>query len=418
MGDPSRTLVVSPLRSHPVAGGAVSRLHHLVETLAAWGHQVEYAYVPMLSGPATPAMAAYWGDRLHVVPGCLPEAMAQVPVGSGLRARWRHQIRYRAAWAESGLRRCLVGRWDAWYTAETARFLRDLQRRRRFDSVVVQYAIFSKAFLPFGDSCLRLLDTIDVYAGRAELMGRFGLPSKWSSTPEEEGRQLDRADIILAITGEDAGSFARRTRRPIRVVGHLAPPWTGFREPPEDPCLVFVGSDNAMNRQAARLLVEKIFPRIRARLPQTRLMVAGDVCRGLAPTEQCTLLGPVADLGSIYAKSTLAVLPLQVGTGLAIKCVEALGHGVPVVASRIAARGLLHPATPALTIADDETAMVEAAVQVLQTPHRWPALAQEAQRFAGAYRQQALTGLRSCFEPASPVPRPENWPAGELTWVN
>ena len=50
--------------------------------------------------------------------------------------------------------------------------------------------------------------------------------------------------------------------------------------------------------------------------------------------------GFVSDLDTVYAATDVVVVPLRLGAGTRIKLLEAFAHGVPVVASRVAAAGL------------------------------------------------------------------------------
>lgn len=51
------------------------------------------------------------------------------------------------------------------------------------------------------------------------------------------------------------------------------------------------------------------------------------------------VLGFVADLGAEYARTALAVVPVNSGGGTQIKLIEALANGTPTVASRFAFDG-------------------------------------------------------------------------------
>lgn len=95
------------------------------------------------------------------------------------------------------------------------------------------------------------------------------------------------------------------------------------------------------NAVALSVLIDDVLPRLRAVLgaDTPALLVAGRGSDGLPPQDGVELRGEVDDLASFYAEVGAVVVPrLGVSTGISVKVVEALEHGVSVVAPRAVAR--------------------------------------------------------------------------------
>lgn len=128
------------------------------------------------------------------------------------------------------------------------------------------------------------------------------------------------------------------------------------------------------NVDGLRWVATEVLPRVRSSLPWTRLLVTG----GQPPPEVAGLAGPslsflghVPDLVSVYAAVRVAVVPMRFGSGVKIKTVEALLHGVPVVATSVGAEGIEVGGEPAIVIADDAEAFAEAVVTLLCDRAAW-----------------------------------------------
>ena len=117
------------------------------------------------------------------------------------------------------------------------------------------------------------------------------------------------------------------------------------RELERDACtLLFVGNyEYAPNQDAARILVERVLPRVRQAVPDARLHLVGANPPGwlrALESDRVEVSGRVPDVAPYLARATVFVCPLRIGAGLKNKVLEALAMGIPVVATPLSVDGI------------------------------------------------------------------------------
>jgi glycosyltransferase involved in cell wall biosynthesis len=166
--------------------------------------------------------------------------------------------------------------------------------------------------------------------------------------------------------------------------------------PAEGP-VGFIGNYSlAPNLDAARFLVEQVFPLIERRRPGTRLALAGagmpiDIRSRFEKVIGVQVLGRVEDSVTFIQSCRVMALPILVRGGIPLKLVEALACGRPVVATRQLVQGLrLREGLDVLIGADAET-LAGAVCQVLDSPSFARSLAQNGRRrFEEEFSFQAM----------------------------
>ena len=145
--------------------------------------------------------------------------------------------------------------------------------------------------------------------------------------------------------------------------------------------ILFLGSlDWRPNQDALELLLDRIFPAVRAAEPRARLDIVGrspsdSLARRASEMDGVTLHANVADVRPYLARSGVMAVPLRIGGGSRLKILEALASGLPVVSTTVGAEGLCLRNGEELVLADDPAAFTAALLDALHEPSRAQELA-------------------------------------------
>jgi glycosyltransferase involved in cell wall biosynthesis len=332
-----RTVVATPY-TPTLDSGARRRTHAVLTALAALG-PVDVVYQETGGEPA-PAYRADPAIRLHPVRGSrgLRRALAYV------RARLAGVPRgfAKGIWPELADRVRQLDDGSCRVVADgpiAAAALRSLAARR---PVVYNAHNLESAFRPaLGDPDM----------GSARALRRF---ERTLLRESAESWLVSRADVTGAARIAP-GSALRLVPNAVDVRAIRPVPPTGART------ALFVGDFSyEPNRRALRFLVREVAPALAARDADVRIVVAG---RGSETFDSrhplVELCGFVPDLRPLYEAAGCVVVPLREGGGSPLKFVEALAHGLPVVATPHAAAGLdaLDPDTDFLLVSPTGSAV-------------------------------------------------------------
>lgn len=144
--------------------------------------------------------------------------------------------------------------------------------------------------------------------------------------------------------------------------------------------IVFVGNMRTLQNQDAVLtFVHEIFPRILAKLPNSKFYIVGDQ----PPTEILELAsenifvtGFVDDLASTIKDAAVAVAPVRVAAGIQNKVLVAMGCGLPVVLTSLISKAIPELEDDENCIIRDEAATIaDSCIRLMRHPKERNAIA-------------------------------------------
>lgn len=169
--------------------------------------------------------------------------------------------------------------------------------------------------------------------------------------------------------------------------------------------LVFTGNMNyPPNIETAEYIVQRILPELRKVLPDTKILLAGSSphkrVKQLADDLNVEVSGWVDDIREAYASAELFFAPMQIGTGLQNKLLEAMAMEIPSITSELANRSL--KATPGehLIVGETTADYVEAIVALLNDAQKRHTLGKAGRKFVETHFswQQSVRKLEMLME--------------------
>jgi len=203
---------------------------------------------------------------------------------------------------------------------------------------------------------------------------RLALRGLARSLRHYEAREMNRLDAIVPISDGDAADFrSLGVTVPMYVVPCGVPVPENRSDDSRAGTVGFIGSlDFLPNQDAARWILDELWPRIAAAAPDATLSIAGSSPPSWlamhARERGIELKSNVPDAAAFVRSQSVFIAPLFAGGGMRIKVVEAMALGKAVVATTIGAGGIAIRPGVDIVIADDADAFASAVVRLLRDP--------------------------------------------------
>lgn len=332
-------LLVFPHNPSPVSSGAHRRIKGFNEALRELGFGVTFFGLEQFSDtPWTPEAARRleqeFSVRAKFAPRNTDDDLYSQRIGNFSAERGVH--------------------WESFAPPGMRRSLKESFEQDSYESIVVTYTYWCQLLDdPVFSGATRLLESQDLVTlnrfrrnhlerGLQQLASdpqyiatitdeRFFDLVPTSASPDEFA-QCRSADSIVAIAPEEATLFTRGVPGvPVAYIPGGPPVATGLHNTYAGQPLFTVGP-NIFNLQGLLYLATRVLPELKRRSPTLECQIVGQKSATFGTLEGCRMLGYVADLRPLYEQAPFALCPLLSGTGMQMKIVEAMAHGVPVIA--------------------------------------------------------------------------------------
>lgn len=187
--------------------------------------------------------------------------------------------------------------------------------------------------------------------GTGDLFSRLKFSYLAPLSRKLESEYFRKADMLLTTSPVEADRAAvviGSAGTPVRILPNVVDmaDYPDSGGPPEETAAVFIGNyDWQPNREAARVLVDSIWPRVSSQIPEARLWLVGknppSWLKELDRRNGIDVLGFVPDVRPFLQKAAVVVTPLLQGGGIKLKVLEAFASRKAVVATPKAAEGIV-----------------------------------------------------------------------------
>lgn len=213
---------------------------------------------------------------------------------------------------------------------------------------------------------------------------------------KEEQRLYSSMDGIISITSIDEKIFNTEFDPKQTITIPYTQPEVKAKNTYTSADIFHLGSMNwEPNIEAVRVLTSEIFPKIRESLPTVSLKIAGshmNIKEFDDPHNGIKAIGFIEDLETWYQTEGIFVSPIQSGSGVRIKILEAMNHGIPVITTKAGALGISEEGQ--MIIADSNEEIIEKAIALASDKSLRRELGHKAAQFIRDHYSVAQTSNR------------------------
>jgi glycosyltransferase involved in cell wall biosynthesis len=150
----------------------------------------------------------------------------------------------------------------------------------------------------------------------------------------------------------------------------------------KDYDILFIGYDNVDNREGLEWFFKKVYPLLNADL---KIIIIGKIARYAPGLRNVKKIEYLPEVGEIYSKSKISINPLQKGTGMKVKVIESIAHGIPIINTSKGLCGISPEILSQFIIANDPQGFAGEIDHLLNDANWYQEKCNEAKKTFGTY---------------------------------
>ncbi|WP_264537013.1 glycosyltransferase [Flavobacterium sp. N1736] len=211
-------------------------------------------------------------------------------------------------------------------------------KNTEYDIILISYVYWSSLLdnVTKGSNTKWIVDTHDFLTSQFQTNKKFALDRYF----KREINLMKKFDNVWVISNEENYLFSQFINNPVSLITHGLPNNIETSSKTEKTIdVVYVASENFHNIKAANWFFKEVYPLLS---PDIKITVVGKIGNHIPKFENVENLILVKDLNEVYKKSKVTICPMLSGTGVKIKVIESLSHGIPVVCNERGVDGLVN----------------------------------------------------------------------------
>jgi polysaccharide biosynthesis protein PslH len=246
----------------------------------------------------------------------------------------------------------------------------------------------------------KFIVTHDIFCSKVDALRSRGLFAIPDINYEMEAQLLSVFDVIIAIQDDEKAILRKMApSKAVVTVKYAVDPVRGTTATRVAGRCLFIASRGTFNLDGLQWLVRDVWPRVIREVPDAELHVYGSVCDDMTESYRGVIYhGWTTNLQTAYLTSSVGLVPLRAGSGLKIKLLDYIAHGLPCVITTAGAQGFEPDPVAPFLWADDSEDYARAICCVLADCELRAALSERAYRYCERFSDaNVFYSLKSCL---------------------